>query len=469
MRTAILSYNALRQNADFRFDPDYAVHPLTQGTKIYKARFMPLQDTLEYISSGHTPYLHDVSQGDVNFVTVECVGDLTLDETTLKHITKEQFAHEFKKNRVIRDSVLCTIKRRICKAYPFLEAPFAPMAMNQDVALLIPNQSIDSAYLATYLCCKVGQSFADRQKTEQMNPYISVANLCRLPIAVLSGDFQKSIRNIFEHSLYINQQSIDAYKTAERILLSELGLLNWKPRRCLSFVKKFSDTNSAGRIDAEYFQPMYDDILEVVRKYRYGFESTGILFKQNRSGFKNAPDELYSYVEISSVNTSSGEMEPLSLMGKELPANAKIKLNNGDLIISKVRTYRGAIAIVQRDGLVGSGAFTVLRELGKINKETAYVYFKSAPLLKLSLKYNAGTSYPVIDDKDILNLPFPLMPDKTQQDIKQKITEMYEAKALSKRLLDIAKRGVEMAIEKNEKVAQNWIDAELKKLNISLD
>ena len=33
--------------------------------------------------------------------------------------------------------------------------------------------------------------------------------------------------------------------------------------------------------------------------------------------------------------------------------------------------------------------------------------------------------------------------------------------------LDIAKRGVEMAIEKSEKDAQEWIEAELKKINAS--
>lgn len=45
---------------------------------------------------------------------------------------------------------------------------------------------------------------------------------------------------------------------------------------------------------------------------------------------------------------------------------------------------------------------------------------------------------------------------------------MYNAKALSKRLLDIAKRGVEMAIEKSEKEAQNWINAELNRLGVDL-
>ncbi len=40
---------------------------------------------------------------------------------------------------------------------------------------------------------------------------------------------------------------------------------------------------------------------------------------------------------------------------------------------------------------------------------------------------------------------------------------MYSAKALSKHLLDIAKRGVEIAIEKSEAEAQKFFDAEVRK------
>jgi hypothetical protein len=46
---------------------------------------------------------------------------------------------------------------------------------------------------------------------------------------------------------------------------------------------------------------------------------------------------------------------------------------------------------------------------------------------------------------------------------------MYSAKALSKQLLEIAKRAVEIVIEKNEKEAESWIDSELKKLKVSID
>lgn len=323
-------------------------------------------------------------------------------------------------------------------------------------------------FLLAYLLSKYGNGQIKRIIMLSGQGKLELEDVKNIRVVLLGEKLQQLAHMIVLQAETQKEKSINIYKDAEQVILSELGFLDWKPKHRLSFFKKFSDTNTAGRIDAEYFQPMYDDILDAVKKYGNGFDLVGNLFKQNRSGFKNKPDELYRYVEISSVNTSSGEIDPLLLLGNELPVNAKIKLNSGDLIISKVRTYRGAVAIVQNDRFVGSGAFTVLRESEKINKETAYVFFKSAPILRLSLKYNSGTSYPVIDDKDILNLPFPVMREKAQKDIKQKITEMYETKALSKRLLDIAKLGVEMAIEKSEKDAQNWIDAELKKLRIKL-
>ncbi len=55
--------------------------------------------------------------------------------------------------------------------------------------------------------------------------------------------------------------------------------------------------------------------------------------------------------------------------------------------------------------------------------------------------------------------------NKMQDEIKAKITEMYKAKTLSNELLNIAKRGVELTIERDQKKAQKWIDLELIKQN----
>jgi len=56
-----------------------------------------------------------------------------------------------------------------------------------------------------------------------------------------------------------------------------------------------------------------------------------------------------------------------------------------------------------------------------------------------------------------------------QKEISEKVDKSFSIRVQSKRFLNIAKRGVEIAIEKNEQQAQKWIDEELKKLNVRSD
>lgn len=78
------------------------------------------------------------------------------------------------------------------------------------------------------------------------------------------------------------------------------------------------------------------------------------------------------------------------------------------------------------------------------------------------MKFNTGTSYPTITDEDILNFSLPKIDSRAQEEIKKKIVEMYKTKKLSKSLLEIAKQGVEVAIEKDEQEAEKWIEEKLK-------
>jgi len=63
------------------------------------------------------------------------------------------------------------------------------------------------------------------------------------------------------------------------------------------------------------------------------------------------------------------------------------------------------------------------------------------------LKYNVGTSYPVIKDEAVLNLPIPIIDDKIQQQIAELIEESFRLREESERLLGEAKEMVEREIE----------------------
>jgi len=341
-----------------------------------------------------------------------------------------------------------------------------PANIDQDVArvAILKKEMIKPEYLLTYLNSKFGQDWLIRNASGMVQQGLPLDKVRNIPVPLLSCDFQKYTKQIIERAHGLLQTSKTFYKQAEQILLCEINLQNWKPKYQLSFVKNFSDTLTNARIDAEYFQPMYGEIEKTISKYDRGFDQIGRQFKQNKKSLTRILDKDYQYIEISCVNISDGSMTPMILRGDKLPANAKIKISLDDIIVSKVRPYRGAIGIVTSSNYVGSGAFTVLQETGTINKETLFVFLRSKPMLEYSLKFNTGTSYPTITDDDILSFPLPLIDETKQKQIKAKVEQGINAKYNSLQLLDIAKRGVEIAIEKDEKQAQNWMNSELKKL-----
>lgn len=84
---------------------------------------------------------------------------------------------------------------------------------------------------------------------------------------------------------------------------------------------------------------------------------------------------------------------------EELPDNAKIMTQKGDLLVSTVRPNRGAVAILGNGDLLVSGAFTVLREDGDYPKEVLQVLLRTSMYRDWLLRFNVGTSYPVIKDE----------------------------------------------------------------------
>jgi restriction endonuclease S subunit len=407
-----------------------------------------------------------VDYGGIIFLRAQNVRPFEIDLESSKVYISDEDAKKLNRNQIKYEDVLITrtgANFGQCAIYLYKEKTIA-----SSHTFIVRTQELNPFFLTVFLNTKYGRKLINKGMYGASQPEIAPFYLYRIPVPNLSNYFYKLIENIYKRSFDLISRSRDFYSHAEQILLSELNLLNWKPRRRLSFVKKYSDTQTASRIDAEYFQPMYEEIENIINNYHRGFDRVCGQFRQNKKPFKRIPYKDYKYIEISCINISDGSMQPLILMGDELPANAKINFSDKDVIVSKVRPYRGAIGIVTGNDYVGSGAFTVLQENGGINKETLFVFLRSKPMLEYSLKFNTGTSYPTITDNDILNFPLPLIVETKQKQIKEKVKEAINAKYISKQFLDIAKRGVEMAIEKNEKTAQEWIDSELKNLNIKL-
>jgi type I restriction enzyme M protein len=67
-----------------------------------------------------------------------------------------------------------------------------------------------------------------------------------------------------------------------------------------------------------------------------------------------------------------------------------------------------------------------------------------------------------------MSIPISLPTESTRQQIAEKVRASRKAREQSKQLLEIAKIGVERAIETDEATATDWIDLQLKTLGVSL-
>jgi restriction endonuclease S subunit len=192
--------------------------------------------------------------------------------------------------------------------------------------------------------------------------------------------------------------------------------------------------------------------------------SVGEIVKLKNKNFQPKDDVTYRYIELANISANGNIDGFIEAAGKELPARARCKVNVGDLIVSTIEGSLSSIALITKDlddALCSTGFFVINSE--KINSETLLILLKSL-VGQLQLKKGCfGTILTAICDDEFKRIILPDLPASIQSDIKKKISEMYNTKAMSKHLLDIAKRGIEMAIEKSEKEARNWIDSELKK------
>ncbi|MDE2724695.1 MAG: restriction endonuclease subunit S, partial [Gemmatimonadota bacterium] len=371
------------------------------------------------------------------------------------------YKSEYKNKIISKGSVICTIKRRICKAYPFLSKT-KKIGLNQDVALIRPKADLLPSFLAVYFNCSFGQGLADSLKTEQMNPYISLVNLAKLPVPLMGTTFQQKIEDVVLGSQKIKSQSDNKYVQAQILLLSELGLADWQPKHRLTFVKNYSDTLRAERIDADYFQPKYEEIVHAIKSYAGGWDRLGNLMTMKKCvevGSKEYLNEGIPFVRVS--NLSPFEITEEKYISEAL--YAKIlhhQPEQGEILFSKDATPGIAYYLREqpRNMIPSGGILRLKSKTDKLNNEYLTLVLNSI-LTKEQVNRDVGGSVILHWRPDqVQGTVIPILPKEKQDQIQQKVTESFNLRKQSKHLLECAKRAVEMAIEQDEQTAIDWLE-----------
>ncbi|EOY5728602.1 TPA: restriction endonuclease subunit S [Enterobacter bugandensis] len=119
---------------------------------------------------------------------------------------------------------------------------------------------------------------------------------------------------------------------------------------------------------------------------------------------------LIKYIDIGNISKESGISNPEEMFFSEAPSRARRIVKDGDVIISTVRTYLEAIAIILNPphNLVVSTGFAVIRPQ-KLSKKFSLYSFKDRKFIQKIISMSVGISYPAINASDLITIkiPFP--------------------------------------------------------------
>ena len=324
---------------------------------------------------------------------------------------------------------------------------FPTANITQAMALIrIINKIYLPEYIYILLLTKYGKIQFNRlaRPTGQFN--LNLQEIKQILLPEISPSNQQEIANLVLESQKNQDYSYEQYRIAETFLLKELGLSNFEQNKVYSQSIHLSNLQSVNRIDADYFQPKYNQLISKLGNVKKLSEYV----KRISSNSSIIADKEYQYTEISDVDVSNGDVIWNPILGKVLPANAKITIRGGELLVSKVRPTRGAIATfpenIQENHIV-SGAFSIFK-VPSPTREYLQVVLRSIIGKTQLERPTTGTSYPTITDQDVENVLIPDLPISIQQKISELIKESKVARQKSKELLEQAKKTVEEMIEK---------------------
>lgn len=315
------------------------------------------------------------------------------------------------------------------------------------------NSQILPDYLNIFLNTKFGKKQIHRFSRRAVNQAnVNAKELKNFRICLIPRSVQEKVCQLTNEAWKNVSLSKSQYVEAQSILLEELGLKDYKLKHTLSYAGNLSEAFEMQRVDAEYFQPAYNEVKEKVLNYSNGHIKLLNYVQDVKADFDPSKysEKIFSYVELSDIDSSVGVIDSTTeIKGEDAPSRARRILKANDVIVSSVEGSLEKVALVDnthRNNLASTGFFQ-LRAI-KIPAEVLFILSKSM-VLQIQLKREcSGTILTAVPSDALRKIVIPILPEKIQKKITSLVQQSHEARKKSKELLGEAKRKVEEAIEK---------------------
>lgn len=366
------------------------------------------------------------------------------------------FAHEAEKKTALKYGDLILSKT----AYP--AAAFVNIgecnASQDTVAVRLSaegKRDFRTGFISAYLNALHGHALMARRFQGNVQQHLSLDDGKAVRVPKFSTTFQGRVHDLVVDADKKGDDVVAAQRRAEVALLAAFGLADWTPPEPLSYSARASDAFAAGRLDARFFAPRIQALLDILGR---DGRNLGDLAAPRRQKFRPQDCATFDYIEIGDID-GAGAATSTSLACAEAPSRATWHVRPNDIITSTVRPIRRLSAQIapEQDGYVASSGFVVI-DPQQIAPELLLTFLRLPVICELLDLYASASMYPAVTEAHILGLPFPEIDTAVETQVVANISEVRAVKSQATHLLEAAKRAVEIALEDGEVAAKAFLD-----------
>lgn len=459
--------NANSITGEFRIDSDYyKKHYLLNESVLHKLNTNKFHSYCDFIKKGifDLPPSNYLTEG-VPLIRTSEIKDPTINFNTTVFISETTNSENEKTILKPFDLVFTKIGAYIGDV-AMLPSNYSEYNFSQNVTGAKLKEAKEGPFLLSFFLSKIGRNQILRSLMLSGQGKLELDDIRNYEIPIVSDLLKNKIKSIFDLRDEIIVQSNSNYQEAESILFNEINLTNFELSKDPINIKTLKESfGITKRLDAEYYQKKYEEVISKIESQKHDTLINIVdISKSIEPGSNHYSDEK----GMPFYRVSDYDKFGLSKPDKEL-TNAFVA-DNKDLI-EKLKPRKGTI-LFSKDGSVGtayllredldgitSGAILHLKV--KNSKEILPEYLTLAlnsKLVQMQAERDAGGSIILHWRKEeIEQVVVPIIDFKKQKQIAELVEESFKLKTESERLLEVAKRAVEIAIEKNEDAAMKYI------------
>lgn len=344
---------------------------------------------------------------------------------------------------------------------PKLNIPVS-LGMNLFMIRLKNNATIDTSTLWLYLNTTIGKTIIKRKINGTVPLTIDKAAIKSIYTPCFSDPFRNILTKIVKSADEKDKQSKKIYVKAENVLQSILKIKQHKFSNIS--IKNISESFlTSGRLDAEYYQPKYDQLFDVFKNLptkTLGGKNGIVTIKKSIEPGSNAYCENgIPFVRVSDV-TKFGISEPsVRLLSDIVPNVSSLYPHKNTILFSKDGSVGIAYKVEEDSELITSGA--LLHLTVKNPQEVLPDYLTlilNSPIVQLQAERDSsGAIIQHWKPSEIEKVVIPMLDIEVQTSISEKVQESFALRHQSEKLFEYAKRAVEIAIEQYEANAMEWL------------